>query len=129
MIFLSQPGCYKPNSLLPGILKIFPARENLVSDIPAENRVKWITFFYSVPLSGRSFWPDINSLLLKQFQCVNLFIFRYILQVVEHAGWSPTESDNSKKVLTSKDDNFFQKVCAQPCGAFRPRRSSCDGDL
>jgi hypothetical protein len=30
-----QPGCRLPNSPWPGIVKLFPAGENLVSDIPA----------------------------------------------------------------------------------------------
>ncbi len=30
-----QPGCNQPSSLWPGITKLFPARESLVSDIPA----------------------------------------------------------------------------------------------
>jgi hypothetical protein len=29
-----QPGCHEPNSPWPGIIKLFPARESLVSDIP-----------------------------------------------------------------------------------------------
>jgi hypothetical protein len=39
-----QPGCH---STRPGIIKIFPARENLVSDIP-QGMGKSITFFHSV---------------------------------------------------------------------------------
>jgi hypothetical protein len=31
----SQAGCHKPNSPWPGIIKLFPARESLVSDNPA----------------------------------------------------------------------------------------------
>jgi hypothetical protein len=42
-----QPGCHKTNSPWTGIFKLFPARESLVSDIPAGDR-KNITFFYSV---------------------------------------------------------------------------------
>ncbi len=30
-----QPGCHLPNSPRTGIIKLFPAREGLVSDIPA----------------------------------------------------------------------------------------------
>jgi hypothetical protein len=30
-----QPGCHLPNTLWPGIIKLFPVRESLVSDIPA----------------------------------------------------------------------------------------------
>jgi hypothetical protein len=30
-----QPGCHLPNSPCPGIIKLFPIRESLVSDIPA----------------------------------------------------------------------------------------------
>jgi hypothetical protein len=50
--------------------------------------------------------------------CKLAYIFRHILQVVEHAGWSPTEGDNSKKVLTSKDDNFFRKIVLNLAGHF-----------
>jgi hypothetical protein len=34
---LSHPGCQSPNSPWPGIIKLFPARERLVSDIPDRN--------------------------------------------------------------------------------------------
>jgi hypothetical protein len=30
-----QPGCHQPNSLCPGIIKLFPPGESLVGDIPA----------------------------------------------------------------------------------------------
>jgi hypothetical protein len=50
--------------------------------------------------------------------CKLAYIFRHILQVVEHAGWRPTEGDNSKKVLTSKDDNFFRKIVLNLAGHF-----------
>ncbi len=30
-----QPGCHFPNSPWPGIIKLFPARESFVSDVPA----------------------------------------------------------------------------------------------
>jgi hypothetical protein len=30
-----QPGCHQPNSPWPGIVKLLPAEESLVSDIPA----------------------------------------------------------------------------------------------
>ncbi len=43
-----QPGCHLPNSPCPGIIKLFPARESLVSDIPA-GQGKRLTFFYSLP--------------------------------------------------------------------------------
>jgi hypothetical protein len=36
-IFPSQAGMSQSNSPWPGIFKFFPARESLVSDIPAEN--------------------------------------------------------------------------------------------
>jgi hypothetical protein len=41
------PGCHLPNSPWPGIIKLFQARESLVSDIPAGDG-KTLTFFYSV---------------------------------------------------------------------------------
>jgi hypothetical protein len=31
-----QPGCHLPNTLWAEIIKLFPARKSLVSDIPAE---------------------------------------------------------------------------------------------
>jgi hypothetical protein len=40
----NQPGCHKPNSPWPGIIKLFPAMESLVSDIPAWTG-KSLTFF------------------------------------------------------------------------------------
>jgi hypothetical protein len=43
-----QPECHEPNSPWPGIIKLFPARESLVSDIPAGDG-KNTKFFYSVP--------------------------------------------------------------------------------
>jgi hypothetical protein len=35
MISSPQPLCHSPNALLPGIIQLLPARESLVSDIPA----------------------------------------------------------------------------------------------
>jgi hypothetical protein len=40
----SQPGCHQPKSPWPGIIKLFTARETLVSDIGLETG-KMITFF------------------------------------------------------------------------------------
>ncbi len=48
MIFPFQPGCHLPNSPWPGKIKLFPARESLVNDIPARDG-KTVNFFYSVP--------------------------------------------------------------------------------
>jgi len=42
-----HPGCHKPNSPGLGIINLFPARESLVSDIPA-GRGKWQTIFYTI---------------------------------------------------------------------------------
>ncbi len=42
-----QLGCHKPDSLCPGIIKLFPACESLVSDIPAGDG-KTNKKFYSV---------------------------------------------------------------------------------
>jgi hypothetical protein len=39
-------GCHKPNSPWPGKIKLFPARESLVSDIPAGDG-KICNLFYS----------------------------------------------------------------------------------
>jgi hypothetical protein len=43
-----QPRCHLPNSPCPGIIKLFPARERLVSDIPAGDG-KIENLFYSIP--------------------------------------------------------------------------------
>ncbi len=40
-----QPGCHKPNSPWPGIIKLFEARESLVSDIPAGDGKNYNLFF------------------------------------------------------------------------------------
>ncbi len=39
------PGCHLPNSSWPGIIKLFPARESLVSDIPAGDGKNCYIFF------------------------------------------------------------------------------------
>jgi hypothetical protein len=41
-----QPGCHLPNSPRTGIIKLFPARKGLVSDIPAGDG-KTANLFYS----------------------------------------------------------------------------------
>jgi hypothetical protein len=46
-IFPSPAGMQLAKLSLAGIINVFPARENLVSDIPAGDR-KSLTFFYSV---------------------------------------------------------------------------------
>jgi hypothetical protein len=38
LFYRSQQGCHLPNSPWPGIIKLFPARESLASDIPAGDR-------------------------------------------------------------------------------------------
>ncbi len=45
--FRPQPGCHLPNSPWLGIIKLFPTRESLVSDIPAGDGKNDI-LFYSV---------------------------------------------------------------------------------
>ncbi len=42
-----QPGCHLPNSHWAGIIKLFPVRESMVSDIPAGDK-KIANVFYSV---------------------------------------------------------------------------------
>jgi hypothetical protein len=42
-----QPGCRLPNSPWPGIVKLFPARESLFSDVLAGDG-KTVNLFYSV---------------------------------------------------------------------------------
>jgi hypothetical protein len=44
---LSQPGCQLPNSPWPGLIKLFPAGERLVNDIPERNG-KIVSLFYSL---------------------------------------------------------------------------------
>jgi hypothetical protein len=49
MILRPQPGCHLPNSLWPEIIKkLFPARESLVSDVPARDGKIENFFLYSV---------------------------------------------------------------------------------
>jgi hypothetical protein len=52
-----QPGCHFPNSPWPGIIKLFLARESLVSEIPAGDG-KIANLFYSVcqEMQKREFW-------------------------------------------------------------------------
>jgi hypothetical protein len=42
-----QPGCHLPNSPSPGIIKLLPARDSLVSDIPAGDG-KTANIFFTV---------------------------------------------------------------------------------
>ncbi len=64
-----QQGCHLPNSPWPGILKLFSARESLVSDIPAGDG-KTGNLFYSVIYFGR-----LKLVVNKQNKntCVSLF--------------------------------------------------------
>jgi hypothetical protein len=57
-----KPGCPKPNSPRTGIIQLFPARESLVSDIPAGDR-KIMNLFYSVRKFNK-FHPNINTFIL-----------------------------------------------------------------
>jgi hypothetical protein len=41
----AEAGCHLPNSPRPGIIKFFPARESLVSDIPAGDGKSYNPFF------------------------------------------------------------------------------------
>jgi hypothetical protein len=54
-----QTGCHLPNSPWPGIIKLFPARGSLVSDIPAGDG-KISNLFYSVPWCFGGFFHWIN---------------------------------------------------------------------
>ncbi len=51
-----QLGCHLPNSPWPGIIKIIPARECLISDIPAEDG-NIVTFLQR----GNHFEADVNK--------------------------------------------------------------------
>jgi hypothetical protein len=53
-----QPGCHLPNSPWPGMILLFPARESLVSDIPAGDG-KIITLFLQCIISGTGFLPSV----------------------------------------------------------------------
>jgi hypothetical protein len=50
-----QTGCHLPNSPWPGIIQLFPPRESLVSDIPAEDG-KISNLFYSVWMQPVARW-------------------------------------------------------------------------
>jgi hypothetical protein len=54
-----QQGCHKPNSHRPGIIKVFPARKSLVSDILAGDR-KIVNLFYSVNSKVKSYYMHIK---------------------------------------------------------------------
>ncbi len=69
-----QSGCNRPNSPWLALIKLFPARESLVSDIPAGD-VNIDTFFYSVGacsktksvcrLKAGNCWPWTTSLVVR----------------------------------------------------------------
>ncbi len=56
-----QPGCQLPNSTRTGIIKLFPAREGLVSDIPAGDG-KTANLFLQC-----SFWIAAPNLWMKKY--------------------------------------------------------------
>jgi hypothetical protein len=59
-----RPGCHLPNSPWPGIIKFFPARESLVSDIPAGDG-KTAHFFYSVFCCVRRRWDGFGLVVIS----------------------------------------------------------------
>ncbi len=65
-----QPGCHLPNSPWPGIIKLFPVRESLVSDIPAGDG-KNDNLFYSVSslshLASKDKFEPTKGEFLRQF--------------------------------------------------------------
>jgi hypothetical protein len=78
-VFPSQPGYHLPNSLWPGIIKLFPARESLVSDIPAGDE-KIANLFYSVP--AVLFWTQPSS-----YQTLWCDHWRNVSE--QHCSWPP----------------------------------------
>ncbi len=71
-----QPGCHLPNSpCLAGIIKLFPPRESLVSDIPAGDR-KTADLFYSVRRSMQVFFRtvDLRQIWAQSRQSAKLFL-------------------------------------------------------
>jgi hypothetical protein len=52
-----QPRCHLPNSPWPGIIKIIPARECLISDMPAGDR-KIVNLFLQ---RGNHFEADVSK--------------------------------------------------------------------
>jgi hypothetical protein len=57
--FRPQPECHLPNSPRRGIIKLFPARKSLISDIPGRGRENGKPFFtvkvlYQSPAAGRA---------------------------------------------------------------------------
>ncbi len=59
-----QPGCHWPNSPWPGIIKLIPARESLVSDIPTGDGKNDNLFFQCI-LTARCFFLGRSCLLLS----------------------------------------------------------------
>ncbi len=65
--FHPQPGCHLPNSPWPGIMKLFPARESLASDIPAgDGKIAYL--FYSVSLNFATSFLQRDPLSIKKKQ-------------------------------------------------------------
>jgi hypothetical protein len=58
-----QPGCHLPNSSWAGIIKLFPARESLVSDTPAGDG-KTANLFLQCPFSPLSSYTAGHTLLI-----------------------------------------------------------------
>jgi hypothetical protein len=74
----------QPNSPWPGMFKFFPARESLVSDIPAGDG-KTDFLFYSATMqnlfTARSDWPEsgiIEKLKVSTYLAIGYEFFRFV---------------------------------------------------
>jgi hypothetical protein len=86
-----QPGCHLPNSSWPGIIKLFPARESLVSVTSRLSTGKTITFFFKCSGHGQNLFV---GLLKTRFLFLALFLDfsglpSYCVDLPATSGWSP----------------------------------------
>jgi hypothetical protein len=72
-----QQGCYLPHSLWPGIIKLFPARESLVSDIPAEDG-NIVNLFYNVNTSTHPLVLPADTHKEPENESVSLGVPRWV---------------------------------------------------
>ncbi len=119
-----QPGCHLLNSAWPGIIKLFPARGSVVSDIPSGDAGKPQTFFYSVQkfLAAGCLCPKGTAWDAGQVVNPRLFIqqpfglikkwLRRALSIAEI--WSIKGSWLTRKNLKLSLDCRF-KNCKQSC--------------
>ncbi len=81
---LPQPGCHRPNSPWPGTFELFPARESLVSEIPAWDW-KIYKLFFSVYLQMAEECKNMIGFKPSSTPITKLvIIYNYRTQVCTH---------------------------------------------